>query len=81
MNKYIEQTHIHYYDSKVWANGNTKWLGYPIQKYPSDLFLYQEIIYDIQPDVIIECGTCNGGSALFLCWSFLPIPSKRYIND
>ncbi|RAN86212.1 cephalosporin hydroxylase, partial [Bacillus sp. SRB_28] len=49
MNNYIEQTHIHYYNSEIWAHGNTKWLGYSILKYPSDLFLYQEIIYEIQP--------------------------------
>ncbi|AUB66780.1 cephalosporin hydroxylase [Bacillus cereus] len=67
MNNYIDQTHIHYYNHNIWGYGNTKWLGYPIQKYPADLLLYQEIIYEIQPDVIIECGTCNGGSSLFLC--------------
>ncbi|MFJ7558567.1 CmcI family methyltransferase [Bacillus thuringiensis] len=71
----MEQTHIHYYNSKTWAYGNTKWLGYSILKYPSDLFLYQEIIYEIQPDVIIECGTFNGGSSLFLC-SMLDLINK-----
>ncbi|PGW55260.1 CmcI family methyltransferase [Bacillus thuringiensis] len=75
MNNYIEKTHIHYYKSKTWAYGNTKWLGYPILKYPCDLFLYQEIIYEIQPDIIIECGTFNGGSSLFLC-SMLDLINK-----
>lgn len=75
INNYIEQTHIHYYNNKIWAHGNTKWLGYSILKYPSDLFLYQEIIYEIQPDVIIECGTFNGGSSLFLC-SMLDLINK-----
>jgi cephalosporin hydroxylase len=36
---------------------DTKWLGVPVAKCPLDLFLYQEIIYDIKPDIIIECGT------------------------
>lgn len=75
MNNYIDQTHIHYYNSGVWAHGNTKWLGYPVMKYPSDLFLYQEIIYETQPDIIIECGTFNGGSSLFLC-SMLDLINK-----
>ena len=44
-------------------------------KYPCDLFLYQEIIYEIQPDIIIECGTFNGGSSLFLC-SMLDLINK-----
>lgn len=63
----IEQFHKYYYNSKVWTNGNTTWLGYPILKNPLDLFLYQEILYSVQPDIIIECGTYKGGSALFLC--------------
>jgi cephalosporin hydroxylase len=36
-----------------------------VQKCPLDLWVYQEIIYEVQPDLIIETGTCYGGSALF----------------
>ena len=53
-------------------------MGYSVLKYPCDLFLYQEIIYEIQPDVIIECGTFNGGSSLFLC-SMLDLINKGTI--
>lgn len=42
------------------------WLGQVAQKCPLDLWIYQEIIFETIPDVIIECGTCEGGSALFL---------------
>jgi cephalosporin hydroxylase len=35
-------------------------------KCPLDLWIYQEIIFEQKPDMIIECGTANGGSALFL---------------
>lgn len=28
--------------------------------------VYQEILWEIKPDLIIECGTAQGGSALFL---------------
>ena len=45
---------------------NTRWLGVTIYKNPLDLFIYQEMIHDLKPDVIIECGTKFGGSALFL---------------
>ena len=45
---------------------NTKWLGVPVLKCPFDLWVYQEMIYDLQPDVIIESGTFKGGSALYL---------------
>ena len=63
-----EHFHTLYYDShllgKTWAN--TSWLGNRILKCPLDTWIYQEIIYAIKPDIIIECGTYYGGSALFL---------------
>ena len=59
-----------YYDSLVWAEGKTRWLGVPIQKFPTDLWIYQEIIFEERPDVIIETGTANGGSALFFASLF-----------
>ncbi|MBD5796828.1 cephalosporin hydroxylase [Bacillus pseudomycoides] len=64
MKDFIQEFHKYYYDSLVWSK-STKWLGVPIHKCPLDLFLYQEIIYQIKPDLIIECGTYDGGSALF----------------
>ncbi|MGI0534853.1 class I SAM-dependent methyltransferase [Bacillus pfraonensis] len=64
MGNFIEAFHKHYYDSLVWLT-STQWLGVPVAKCPLDLFLYQEMIYGIKPDFIIECGTYNGGSALF----------------
>ena len=42
------------------------WLGVPALKNPFDLWVYQEIICELRPEVIIECGTYRGGSALFL---------------
>jgi cephalosporin hydroxylase len=49
--------------SRPWLN--THWLGIPVLKCPLDFWIYQEIIHEIKPDVIIECGTYKGGSALF----------------
>jgi len=42
-----------------------KWMGIGCVKYPTDLWNYYEIIYNLKPDVIIETGTAYGGSALF----------------
>jgi len=53
-----------YYDSSVWTR--TYYLGYSVLKCPLDLWIYQEIIYQIQPDLIVETGTYNGGSALYM---------------
>ncbi len=55
---------LYYYSRKTTWN-STSWLGLPISKCPLDLWTYQEIIFEVQPDVIIETGTGSGGSTLF----------------
>jgi cephalosporin hydroxylase len=45
---------------------DTYWMGIQTQKCPLDLWIYQEILYEIRPDLIVECGTARGGSALYL---------------
>ena len=42
------------------------WQGVPVQKNPLDLWIYQEIIAESKPDIIIECGSGEGGTSLFL---------------
>lgn len=54
------------------------WMGKKIWKNPYDLWVMQEIIYEIQPDVIIETGTYQGGSALFFA-HLLDILGKGYV--
>jgi len=41
-------------------------MGVPTLKCPLDLWIYQEILWTKRPDLIVECGTAYGGSALFL---------------
>ena len=61
----VDEFHKLYYESPdTWRK--PFWLGIPAQKCPLDLWIYQEIIFEVKPDVIIECGTFAGGSALFL---------------
>ncbi len=55
--------HKWYYDNEVWAK--TSFLGIHCLKSVSDMWNYQEIICAIQPSLIIEFGTFNGGSALY----------------
>jgi len=42
------------------------WLGNQTGKIPADLWIYQEMIVELKPEVIVECGTHLGGSAMFL---------------
>lgn len=58
-----EEFHSKYYYSKIWSN--TYWMGKQVFKCPLDLWVYQETIFKIKPDLIIETGTFHGGSALF----------------
>jgi len=39
--------------------------GVEIIKNPLDLFMMQQIIYEVRPDFIVETGTMRGGSALY----------------
>jgi cephalosporin hydroxylase len=63
---FIDGFHTLYYYNNPSILLNTFWLGVPVMKCPLDLWEYQEIIYDLKPDIIIECGTAAGGGALFL---------------
>lgn len=58
---------LYYEDGKRGGTWNkTKFLGVPIRKNPLDLWVYQEILFEKQPDLIIETGTLFGGSAYYL---------------
>ena len=74
----VKKFHELYYEMhhRTWAD--TYWLGVPLEKCPLDCWIYQEIIFETKPDVIIECGTFEGGSALFLA-SLLDIMNKGKI--
>ncbi len=56
--------HRWFYENSVWSR--MRWLGVPIYKSPSDLFSYQEILCDLRPTLVIEFGTHQGGSALYM---------------
>lgn len=44
---------------------NFTWLGRPIIQYPQDMVALQEIIWSVNPDLIIETGIAHGGSLVF----------------
>jgi cephalosporin hydroxylase len=57
-----------YYDAGLtggtWTD--THWFGVPTLKCPTDLWIYQELVHELAPDLIVETGTAVGGSGLFL---------------
>jgi len=62
----VRAFHELYYDSRDTTWKDTRWRGVRAQKCPLDLWVYQEILHEVQPDFIVETGTAEGGSALFL---------------
>jgi len=68
-----EAFHIKYYGGSN-PHGSvlhrTSWMGVGLLKCPLDLWIYQEIMFEMKPDLIIETGTHNGGSALFFSHLF-----------
>jgi cephalosporin hydroxylase len=44
---------------------NFSWMGRPIIQFPQDIVAMQELIWSIQPDLIIETGIAHGGSLIF----------------
>jgi cephalosporin hydroxylase len=41
-------------------------MGVKVYKNPCDAWIYQEILYEVRPDIIIEIGSARGGSTLYL---------------
>jgi cephalosporin hydroxylase len=64
----VDEFHkLYYYEGSIGGTWhNTRWLGCPVLKCPLDLWVYQEILFETKPDLIIETGTYDGGSAYFL---------------
>lgn len=41
------------------------WMGRPIIQLPEDMIRLQEVIFSIQPDVVLETGVAHGGGLIF----------------
>lgn len=57
--------HRVYYNSGPSTWESTRWFGHRTLKNPMDLWTYQELIYQLSPDLIVETGTFEGGSAYY----------------
>lgn len=60
----VEAYHAIYYRKRLWDK--TRWMGAPCLKSPTDTWIYQEILFETRPTLLIETGTAWGGSAHYL---------------
>jgi cephalosporin hydroxylase len=77
-----DRFHRLYFDAhlqgKTWAD--TRWFGVAVAKCPLDLWVYQEIVAETKPDLVIETGTFKGGSALFFANLFDLVGRGRVVT-
>jgi cephalosporin hydroxylase len=91
----LDAFHQWFYDNSKRTWVDTKWFGVEVQKDPFDLWIYQELLFETKPDVLIEAGTAHGGSAYFFACLFdlmhkgrvytididtLPVPTHKRIT-
>ena len=64
----LNRAQVLYYEDgregRTWRD--TYFLGVPLRKNPLDLWIYQELLSELRPDLIVETGTLFGGSAYFM---------------
>jgi cephalosporin hydroxylase len=60
----VSRAHDVLYRSDAWTDAT--WLGTQALKNPLDLWVYQEIMFETRPELVVETGTYRGGSAFFL---------------
>ena len=53
-NQIVEDFHRLYFNDVFDKQLRANWLGVEGLKYPTDLLVYQEIIHEIRPDLIVE---------------------------
>jgi cephalosporin hydroxylase len=76
----IDRFHEMFYDSqKTWLV--SEWCGINTWQNPNDVWVHQEIISELKPDVIVEAGTYEGGSAVIWALILSQVnPSGRVIT-
>ena len=71
-------TTLYYQQPAYWAG--TFWQGVHCVKSPLDLWVYQEIVHETRPDLVVETGTWLGGSALYFASLFDLIGNGRVLS-
>jgi cephalosporin hydroxylase len=60
------QANVHQGSLQASHGFQQSWMGRTIWKNPLDCWVYQEILYDTKPEMVIELGVAHGGGTLYL---------------
>lgn len=74
----VRQANIQYFRGGAYMR--TTWMGVPTAKCPGDMWMYQELICALRPDVLVETGTWAGGSALYFAHVFDQLGHGRVLT-
>jgi cephalosporin hydroxylase len=61
----LEQSLREYWLERVRGHLQDSYVGVPISKFPEDLRVYEQLLWESRANVVIELGTWHGGSALW----------------
>lgn len=64
----IDRFHQLFYESPQTVERN-RWMGIQTVQNPNDVWITQEILFEVKPDFVVETGTYQGGSAAL--WALL----------
>lgn len=56
------------------------WMGRPLIQLPEDVLRLQEVIWDVEPDVVLETGVAHGGALVFYATLLHAIGHGRVIG-
>lgn len=61
----VASYHRWYHRNGAATYNNSRWLGVATQKCPLDTWVFQELLFEVRPDVMVETGTYKGGSSFY----------------
>ena len=61
----LDETMLDYWHRRVAQHLKDSYAGVPMSKFPEDLRVYEHLLWEAKPNVVIEIGAQFGGSALW----------------
>lgn len=77
----IDRFHLLWYEQRgrqTWRS--TQWLGMEVQQCPLDLWIYQELLFRVRPEVFVEVGVKRGGLTRFVADIFTLLRRGRVVG-